>query len=69
MSLGPVIIREPGEEIPASDRVIYLAFIRSLDRPSRTTPERAILRAARLCGVSRRRVVECVRSINKEALS
>jgi hypothetical protein len=64
MSLGPVIIREPGDEIPASDRVVYQAFIASLDG---TTPERAILRASRRTGVPRRRVLEVIRSVNKEA--
>lgn len=69
MSLGPVVIREPGDEIPASDAVIYRAFINALDRPSRTSPERAMLRAAHRTGVSRRRVWEVVRTLNEEALN
>ena len=68
MSLPPVILRDIGDEIPASDCVIYEAYINALDRPSRATPERAVLRAAKRCGVSRTRVLEVVREINREAL-
>lgn len=68
MSLGPVIIREPGEEIPASDRVIYRAFIREVTKPPKgTSYPRAILRASRQCGVSRSRVLDIIRQVNKEA--
>lgn len=66
MSLGPWVIREPGDELPLSEQVVYRAFIEALDRPSRATPERAILRAAVRCGVSRRRVLEIVRKVNDE---
>lgn len=68
MSLGPVIIREPGVEVEAAARVVYRAFIESLDRPSRTTPERAILRASRRTGVSRARVKQIIQTINREVL-
>lgn len=66
VSLGSTIIREPGDEIDASVAVVYRAFIESLDRPSRTTPERAILRAARRTGVPRERVLQIVRSLNDQ---
>lgn len=66
MSLGTFIIREPGEEVEASVAVIYRAYIKSLDRPSRTTPERAILRAARRTGVSPRRVIEVIKQLNPD---
>lgn len=66
MSLGPVIIREPGEEIPASDRLIYRAFIEEIDKG--TSPLRAALRTAQRCGVSRRRVAELIRTVNKEVI-
>lgn len=67
MSLGPTLIREPGMEVDAASRVVYRAFIDALDRPSRTTPERAILRAAQRTGVPRSRVVAIVRELNPEA--
>jgi hypothetical protein len=67
MSLPPVIVRDPGvERTDPSERVIYNAYIESLDRPSRTSPERAILRAAGRCGVSRRRVLDVIRRANPE---
>lgn len=66
MSLGPWVVREPGDELPISEAVVYRAFIESLDRPSRATPERAVLRAAARCGVSRRRVLEIIRKVNAE---
>lgn len=66
MSLAPVILRDPGDEVDASARLVYRTYIDALEQPSRTTPERAILRAARRCGVSRRRVLEVIRSINQE---
>jgi hypothetical protein len=68
VSLPPVIYRDIGEEVPASDRIIYEAFIDALERPSRTTPERAVLRARQRCGVNRQLVLDVIRSINVEAL-
>lgn len=66
MSLGPWVIREPGEELPLSEQVVYRAFIECLDEGA--TPERAILRAARRCGVARPRALEIVRKVNAEML-
>lgn len=66
MSLGATVIREPGDEVDASVSVVYRAFIDSLDRPSRTTPERAILRASRRTGVPRERVLQIIRSLNAD---
>ena len=68
MSLPPIIYRDIGDEVPDSKRVIYDAYINALSHPSRTSPERAILRAAERCGVSRQRVLEVVRQVNIEAL-
>ncbi len=65
MSLGPWVKREPGYELPISEQVVYKAFIRSLTEPSRTSPERAILRAAHLTGVSRHRALEIVLKANE----
>ncbi len=65
MSLMPVIFRDPGEaDITSAERVIYDAFIDALDNPTKTSPERAILRAAGRAGASRRRVLEVVRKVN-----
>ncbi len=64
MSLGVFIRREPGDEVQASEAVIYRVFLESLDRPSRTSVEHAILRASRRTGVPRRRVLEIVRKVN-----
>ena len=66
MSLGPVIIREPGDEVTASTRIVYRSFIEELDRG--TSPERAILRTARRTGLPRKRVLAIIRDINKEAM-
>jgi hypothetical protein len=46
--------------------VIYAAWLDAQKQPSQTSPERAILRAAARCGVSRRRVLEIVRKINPD---
>ena len=68
MTIPPVVYREPERgAIPTSEFLIYRCFIEHLH--SRTTPERAVLRAARDCGVSRRRVLEVVRSINADVLT
>jgi hypothetical protein len=65
VSIPPVIFREPDEgDVSTSERVIYDAFIEALEQPSRTSPERAILRASGRCGVTRRRVLEVIRKIN-----
>jgi hypothetical protein len=69
MAIPPVLLRDPGvDTVTSSERIVYDAYIESLDRPSRTSPERAILRAAGRTGVSRRRVLEIVRKVNPEAL-
>lgn len=64
MSLGPFIYRDIGEEVPASDRIIYAAFIRHLE--SGRTPRlfTSVKRAARDCGVPSMRVLEVVRKYN-----
>jgi hypothetical protein len=64
MSLVYAAIREPGDELPISERVIYKSFVKHLEEP--TSPPRAILRAARDCGVSRQRVLDIVRLVNQE---
>ena len=54
MSLPPVIYRDIGEEVPASDRIIYAAFIRHLDAGRPTL--RAAIDAGKDTGVKPQRV-------------
>lgn len=69
MSLGYAVIREPGDELPVAERVIYRCFIKHVTRPPKQTSyPRAIMRTSRECGVSTQRVLEVIRSVNKEVL-
>ena len=64
MSLPPVLYRDIGEEVDASDRLIYRSFMRHLGWHGgvRITSTRAILRASRDCGVPVSRVLEVLRA-------
>ena len=65
MSLGPLIFTEPDEaDVTPAERCIYRAFIQLVPEVGTL---RAGLRVARNSGVSRRRVMEIVRKVNKEA--
>jgi hypothetical protein len=68
VSLPPVIYRDIGEGVQASERLIYRVFIDRLmaerDHPIPITM--SILRTAEACGVSRRRVLAIVRQHNQE---
>lgn len=66
MSLGPYIKREPGDEVQASEKIIYRVFLDCLSNPSRTSIEHAIVRAAHRLGVPRRRVLDIVRKVNND---
>ena len=67
MSLGPVIIREPGaEDVTAAERLIYAAFIAEVTATPPTSYTHAVLRARTKCGVSRRRVLDVIRKVNAE---
>jgi hypothetical protein len=61
VSLPPIIFRDIGDEVPASDKIIYRAFVRHLTDNGTSAP-RAILRAAADCGVPRSRVIAVVRA-------
>jgi len=67
MSLGPAIIREPGDELPVAQRLIYRTFMQHL-LENGTSTTRAVLRTAADCGVSRRRVLEVIRAVNDGVL-
>jgi len=65
MSLGAWIVREPGDELPVAERLIYKTFVQHLEDPARpTSTPRAVLRTARSCGVSRQRVLDIIRKAN-----
>ena len=68
MSLMPYVIREPDRrDVTTAEYVIYASFIAHLEQ-DRTSPIRAVLRAASDCGVSRKRVKDIIDKLNPPAL-
>jgi hypothetical protein len=64
--MPPAIYRNIGDEVPASERLIYRTFIDRLESSSLTP---AVLATAKACGVSRRRVLAIIRAHNQEVFS